>query len=81
MVDYDPLGNTTYIGDLPVYEYEAPNNVNKKRMLIGVYDIYGFSNQNLKQVADQLAVQSGGFLIVVPDFFRGDYWDVDRKYR
>jgi len=44
-------------------------------MLIGVYDVYGFFNSNLKQVADQLAVQSGGFLVAVPDFFLGDHWD------
>lgn len=75
MADYDPLGNIFHIGDLPVYEYEAPNNINKKRMLIGVYDIFGLAYPNLKQVADQFAVQSGGFIVALPDFFRGDFWD------
>lgn len=48
-------------------------------MLIGVHDIYGIKYDNLKQVADQLAIQSDGFRAVFPDFFRGDVWDVDRK--
>lgn len=68
------------IGNLTVYEYEAPlNNLNNKRLLIGVHDIYGLRYENLKQVTDQMAIQSGGFKAVLPDFFRGDTWDVDRE--
>ncbi len=67
------------IGNLPVYEYDPPNNINKKRMLIGVYDIFGWGYPNLKQVTDQLATQSGGFMAVLPDFFRGDNWDFERE--
>lgn len=46
-------------------------------MLIGVYDIFGFANSNMKQVTDHMALQAGGFRAVLPDFFRGDHWDVD----
>lgn len=41
-------------------------------MLIGVYDIYGFAYENLKQVLDDMASQNGGFRAILPDFFRGD---------
>jgi len=70
--DYTPLGRIINIGNLPVYEYEAPENVNEQRMLIAVYDIFGFGSENLKHVTDQLAIQSGGFRAVLPDFFRGE---------
>lgn len=46
-------------------------------MLIAVYDVFGFAYPNMKQVVDQIAVQSGGFLVTLPDFFRGDGWDID----
>lgn len=68
------------IGNITVYHYDAVTNINRKRMLIGVHDIYGIKYDNLKQVADEMAIQSGGFSAVLPDFFRGDVWDVDRKY-
>lgn len=79
MSNYDPLGKFTTIGNISVYEYETPNNINKKRMLINTYDIYGMENANLRQVSDLLAAQNGGFLVALPDFFRGDNWRVDRK--
>lgn len=63
------------IGNLPVYE--TIDNIDKKRLLIAVYDIFGFGNTNMHQVTDQMAVQNGGFRVVLPDFFRGDHWDVD----
>jgi len=72
--DYTLLGKVINIGDLPVYEYEAPNNVNRKRMLIAGYDVHGFSYSNLKHVVDQMAVQNGGFRAILPDYFRGDDW-------
>lgn len=77
--DYEPRGALVTIGNLSVYEYEAPNNVNNKRLLIGVHDIYGLRYDNLKQVTDQMAIQSGGFRAILPDFYRGDAWDVDRE--
>ncbi|KAJ6642236.1 putative AIM2 family protein C30D10.14 [Pseudolycoriella hygida] len=73
--DYIPRGRVINIGNLPVYE--APDNVNRRRMLIGVYDIFGFANSNMKQITDHMALQAGGFRAVLPDFFRGDNWDLN----
>jgi len=60
-----------------VYEYDPASNINKKRLLIGVHDIYGLAYPNLKQVTDELGAQNGGFISVLPDFFRGEYVDLD----
>lgn len=73
--DYIPRGRVVNIGDLPVYE--SPDNVDNRRMLIGVYDIFGFANYNMKQVTDQMGLQAGGFRAILPDFFRGDYWGLN----
>lgn len=73
--DYIPRGRVFNIGNLPVYE--AADNVNSRRLLIGVYDIFGFANSNMKQITDHMALQAGGFRAVLPDFFRGDYWDLN----
>lgn len=70
--DYVPRGRVINIGNLPVYE--APDNVNRRRMIIGVYDIFGFSHPNMQQVTDLMALQAGGFKVVLPDFFRGEHW-------
>lgn len=67
------------IGNLPVYEYEVPDNENHYRMLVGVYDIYGFAYDNLKQVMDQMAEQSGGFRVILPDFYRNESANPDHK--
>jgi len=75
--DYEPLGSEIIIGNLTVYEYEAPDNANKNRMLIGAYDAFGFGYDNIKQVVDQLAVQNGGFKAILPDFFRGEILNPD----
>lgn len=48
-------------------------------MLVGVYDIYGFAFENIKQVVDQLAVQKGGFRAILPDFYRGESANPDHK--
>jgi len=57
--NYVPRGRVINIGDLPIYE--APDNVDKRRMLIAVYDIFGFSHPNMKQISDLMALQAGGF--------------------
>ncbi len=72
--DYIPRGRVINIGNLPVYE--AADNVNMRRMLIAVYDIFAFTNSNMKQIADLMALQAGGFRVALPDFFRGDSWDL-----
>lgn len=48
-------------------------------MLVGVYDIYGFAYENLKQVMDQMAEQGGGFRVILPDFYRGESANPDHK--
>lgn len=73
--DYIPRGRIINIGNLPVYE--APGNVDRRRLLIAVYDIFGFATNNMKQITDQMSLQYGGFRAVLPDFFRGDHWDID----
>lgn len=57
--------------------YEAVDNINSRRLLIAVYDIFGFENSNMKQVTDRMAVQHGGFRVVLPDFFRGDHMNLE----
>lgn len=69
--NYVPRGRVFNIGDLPIYE--APDNVNRRRMLIAVYDIFGFSHPNIKQITDLMALQGGGFRTILPDFFRGQH--------
>lgn len=69
--NYVPRGRVINLGDLPIYE--APDNVNKRRMLIAVYDVFGFSSPNMMQITDLMALQAGGFRTVLPDFFRGQH--------
>jgi len=75
--DYEPLGETIQIGNITVYQYEPPGIENRNRMLIGVYDIYGFVYPNIKQVVDKMANESGGFRAILPDFYRNDSWNPD----
>lgn len=72
--DYIPRGRMINIGNLPVYE--APDHIDSRRLLIAVYDIFAFSNTNMMQVTDIMATQYNGFRAVLPDFFRGEYWDL-----
>lgn len=72
---YVPRGRVINIGNLPVYE--APDNVHKRRMLIGVYDVFGFSHSNMMQITDMMALQAGGFRAILPDFFRGESMDLN----
>jgi len=67
--DYKPIGTSLKIGELDAYQ---TGDVGSKRVLIAAYDIFGF-HPNTKQFCDQLA--KAGFLIVMPDFFRGSPWD------
>lgn len=69
--NYVPRGRVINVGDLPVYE--APDNINRRRMIIAVYDIFGFSMPNMMQITDLMALQAGGFRTILPDFFRGQH--------
>lgn len=68
--NYTPKGTEYEIGNLTVYEAQ---NRTAKRVLIAVYDIFGLST-NMKQVVDQVS-ELYDFRVVMPDFFRGIYWD------
>jgi len=68
--NYTPKGSEREIGNLTVYESD---NRSSKRLLIAVYDIFGFSD-NMKEVVDTIA-DLYGFRVVMPDFFRGFWWD------
>lgn len=70
--NYTPIGTTSILGDMQIYE---TGNSSSNRVLISVYDIFGF-HENTKQVADILAAE-GGYRIVMPDYFRGTPFDVN----
>jgi len=71
--DYEPLGQTIKLdGGLQMYT-TGPKDA--RIALVGIYDIYGFHN-NTFQGADVLAKETG-YRIVLPDFFRGQGWDVN----
>jgi dienelactone hydrolase len=64
--NYSPKGTDTQFEDFTIYETgELKKN---GRLLICVYDIFGF-HLVTKQVCDKLA--SCGYRVVMPDFFRG----------
>jgi dienelactone hydrolase len=67
---YTPLGDVTVVNGMETYE---TRDKNPKTVLIGVYDIYGFSpSTNIWQICDKLA--ESGVRVVLPDFFRGEPW-------
>ncbi|GAA5811937.1 hypothetical protein MFLAVUS_005384 [Mucor flavus] len=67
--DYTPQGEIINLGDLPVYVV-GPKDATKAIFVF--YDIYGF-HVNTKQFCDILA-KNCGWRVVLPDFFRGDYY-------
>jgi len=73
--DYIPRGHIVNIGNLPVYE--AADNLGSRRVLIAIYDIFGLSHPNMKQITDHMALQNNGFRTIMPDFFRGESWDLN----
>lgn len=68
--NYKPVGTTTTIGDMDVYQV---GDTNSKVTLFAVYDIFGFHN-NTYQVCDLLSKQ--GYHVILPDFFRGKSWSL-----
>ncbi|CAG8465268.1 16575_t:CDS:2, partial [Dentiscutata heterogama] len=75
--DYEPKGIITKVSDLDVY-CAIPDSfaeAQTKNAVIICYDIFGF-HENVKQFCDILASQ--GFLVVLPDYLRGDYWTTER---
>lgn len=70
--NYSSKGVVSSIGDLPVYVVGQG-----KRAVIFGYDIYGFNGGRTRFVCDQLAEM--GFLVILPDFFRGECWSAERE--
>ena len=75
---YEGQGSILTLGDMPIYVAEPEMGSDKAIVLI--YDIFGFgeppTNGNVRRVADQLASE-GGFLVVMPDFYRGNPWPME----
>ena len=77
--DYVERGTVETLGDLEVYvvappppasdDDEAPPPPLPQRLLIVGYDIFGFNSGRTRQICDELA--SRGYLVMLPDFFRG----------
>lgn len=68
--DYTPRGAEQLIGDLPVYSV-MPEKATDKACVV-LPDIFGWSQNmgRLKGICDTLA--DNGFLVIMPDPFRGD---------
>lgn len=72
--NYTPEGSEITLGNLTIYETTEKNST---RLIISIYDAFGFSNNNVKEVADRLSKVQGGFRVIVPDFYRGEFWHGD----
>jgi len=64
------MGVVSRLGNLPVYEVGSGD-----RVVIVLFDIYGFSPANTRANCDAFA--AAGFRVVMPDFFRGSGKGVD----
>jgi len=63
-------GVVEQVGDLKVYRVGESN-----RCIIWCYDIYGFKSGRTREMCDKLA--SFGYMVLLPDFFRGEWRDVN----
>jgi len=75
-VDYSARGTETVVATMDTYE---TGWVEASKVLIGVFDIYGFNpgNNNTRQIADRLA--DYGYRVVIPDWFHGQPWAVEHE--
>ena len=72
--NYMPRGREYFVQALNMTVYDtAPSDTGAPtRILIAVYDIFGF-HDHIKQIADRVAAgkgNSGQFRVLIPDFFR-----------
>lgn len=74
---YDAKGETKTFGDLEVYIARPSADKDKNKAIIFAYDIFGWNtiNRNVFRVADIWA--EAGYLVVMPDFYRGNPWDLN----
>lgn len=72
---YEGEGDVKTIRDLDLY---IAGPLSSKKAIVVFYDIFGFGrppkNGNVRRFCDKLA--SEGFLVAMPDFFRGHEWDI-----
>jgi len=69
-IDYVAHGRDFQLGNLSIYETA---DMTPKRLLIAVHDIFG-DTANTRLFSDLLA-ETYGFVVVMPDFYRGVPWD------
>ena len=69
-------GSEFLIGDLPVYVSKGQGKEITSAVLVG-YDIYGFHGGRIRSICDEIA--AAGYLVILPDYFRGDCWTAERE--
>ena len=71
--NYSPRGEEIKVNDLDVYIVGSGT-----KAVVAAYDIYGFRAGRTRAVCDQLADE--GFLVLLPDFFRGTAWVMGKPF-
>eukprot|EP01098_Paradermamoeba_levis_P005500 TRINITY_DN2316_c0_g1_i1.p1 TRINITY_DN2316_c0_g1~~TRINITY_DN2316_c0_g1_i1.p1 ORF type:complete len:248 (+),score=48.37 TRINITY_DN2316_c0_g1_i1:72-815(+) len=69
IISYQSKGVEQTLEDLKVYLSGQGNN----RAVVVGYDIFGWHTGRMRKWCDDIA--SKGFLVILPDFFRGQAWD------
>ena len=72
---YVPRGEVLEAGGLPMYVVGGADRANGRAAIVS-YDIYGFDGGRIRAVCDEIA--DAGYLVALPDFFRGDAWSQER---
>ena len=66
------LGDIIHLGDMPTYIVGCTPNLSA---IIVNCDISGFQIERIRSICDDLSKY--GYLVILPDYFRGDYWNND----
>lgn len=69
-----PRGTVEEVGGCKTYIAKPSNAADKSKTVIFLTDIFGYELPNIRLVADEYA-EKGGFYVLVPDLFQGDYVD------
>lgn len=67
---WNDKGTVDQVGDMAVYRVGTST-----RCVIWCHDIYGFEGGRTRELCDKLS--EAGYLVLLPDFFRGDWRDVE----
>src|SRR5690242_17855755 len=73
VTDYKPKGTTIDVNGLPMYTIGEG-----QKTIIVCPDIFGVDSVRTKEICDKLSEQ--GYLVVLPDFFRGDPWKQEKQF-